>query len=210
MDDGWLTNFATEIDMWSLGCILAEMYTGYPLFSGESEEEQLACIMEIFGIPPLSVTAHAARGPLFFSHGRKPLHLTNSKGRLRVPGSKTLAQILPCTDKLFLHFVSRCLEWDPKHRLTPVEALMHPWIRRVYPRSKQLDRRLSDRATAIWESKPIPETPQPTISSRAPVVFSTQLDRFADVIAPTIKLRGGPKVNSQGPISRFKARRAST
>ena len=32
------------IDMWNLGCILAELYTGYPLFPGENEVEQLACI----------------------------------------------------------------------------------------------------------------------------------------------------------------------
>ena len=37
------------IDMWSLGCILAELYTGYPLFPGENEVEQLACIMEVRG-----------------------------------------------------------------------------------------------------------------------------------------------------------------
>ena len=40
------------IDMWSLGCILAELFTGYPLFPGENESEQLACIMEIKGAPP--------------------------------------------------------------------------------------------------------------------------------------------------------------
>lgn len=37
------------IDMWSLGCIMAELYTGYPLFPGENEVEQLACIMEVRG-----------------------------------------------------------------------------------------------------------------------------------------------------------------
>ncbi|KAF3816440.1 hypothetical protein GH733_014613 [Mirounga leonina] len=37
------------IDMWSLGCIMAELYTGYPLFPGENEAEQLACIMEVNG-----------------------------------------------------------------------------------------------------------------------------------------------------------------
>ena len=37
------------IDMWSLGCIMAELYTGYPLFPGENEAEQLACIMEVRG-----------------------------------------------------------------------------------------------------------------------------------------------------------------
>ena len=33
--------------MWSLACIIAELFTGYPLFPGENEVEQLACIMEV-------------------------------------------------------------------------------------------------------------------------------------------------------------------
>ncbi|GCC24505.1 hypothetical protein chiPu_0002906 [Chiloscyllium punctatum] len=39
--------YGLAIDMWSFGCILAELYTGHPLFPGENEIEQLACIMEI-------------------------------------------------------------------------------------------------------------------------------------------------------------------
>lgn len=43
--------YAMAVDMWSLGCIIAELYTGYPLFPGENEVDQLACIMEVtFGI----------------------------------------------------------------------------------------------------------------------------------------------------------------
>lgn len=44
-------NYHTAIDIWSLGCIMAELYSGYPLFPGENEQEQLACIMEILGPP---------------------------------------------------------------------------------------------------------------------------------------------------------------
>ncbi|XKL62978.1 hypothetical protein PGB90_005342 [Kerria lacca] len=50
-----------------VGCILAELYTGYPLFPGENEVEQLACIMEIIGLPPYEVLMRAARRKLFFS-----------------------------------------------------------------------------------------------------------------------------------------------
>lgn len=39
--------YAMAVDMWSLGCIIAELYTGYPLFPGENEVDQLACIMEV-------------------------------------------------------------------------------------------------------------------------------------------------------------------
>ncbi|KAF8768226.1 Dual specificity like protein [Argiope bruennichi] len=65
--------YGPPIDMWSLGCILAELYTGYPLFPGENEADQLACIMEIFGPPPASVLEAASRRRLFFGN-RGPAH----------------------------------------------------------------------------------------------------------------------------------------
>jgi len=105
-----------SIDMWSFGCILAELHTGmyscvgphcitvasclygfwnhfscfgkcgmycyayvsstvdcsgvlylgYPLFPGENEVEQLACIMEIFGLPPVKLLDEAQRRKIFF------------------------------------------------------------------------------------------------------------------------------------------------
>ena len=58
--------YSMAIDMWSLGCILTELYTGYPLFPGENEVEQLACIMEIFGLPDYSLLVDAQRKKLFF------------------------------------------------------------------------------------------------------------------------------------------------
>lgn len=39
--------YSMAIDMWSLGCILVELYTGFPLFPGESEVEQIACMLEV-------------------------------------------------------------------------------------------------------------------------------------------------------------------
>jgi serine/threonine protein kinase len=44
--------YTTAIDMWSFGLILIELYTGFPLFPGESEGEQLQRIMELLGLPP--------------------------------------------------------------------------------------------------------------------------------------------------------------
>lgn len=58
--------YGTPIDMWSLGCILAELYTGYPLFPGENEVEQLACLMEVLGQPPEDIITVATRRRLFF------------------------------------------------------------------------------------------------------------------------------------------------
>jgi dual specificity tyrosine-phosphorylation-regulated kinase 2/3/4 len=40
-----------SVDMWSLGCLLGELYTGFPLFAGEGEQEQIACMREVLGVP---------------------------------------------------------------------------------------------------------------------------------------------------------------
>ncbi|XP_011166721.1 uncharacterized protein LOC105200730 isoform X2 [Solenopsis invicta] len=120
--------YGTPIDMWSLGCILAELYTGYPLFPGEDEIEQLACIMEVLGLPPEHIINHATRRRLFFDQKGSPRCVTNSKGKKRWAGSKNLSMALRCTDMLFVNFVSRCLEWDPKKRMTPDEAMRHEWL----------------------------------------------------------------------------------
>lgn len=92
------------------GCILAELYTGYPLFPGENEVEQLACIMEVLGVPPDDLINTATRKRLFFDSRCSPRCVTNSKGRKRKPGSKSLAQALRCSDPTFNDFISKCLE----------------------------------------------------------------------------------------------------
>ncbi|KAG2174056.1 hypothetical protein INT44_000170 [Umbelopsis vinacea] len=120
--------YNTAIDMWSLGCILAELFTGYPLFPGENEQEQLSCIMEIQGVPSKYLVEKSTRKKLFFDSYGNPRIVPNSKGKKRRPGSRTLAQALKCSDELFLDFVSRCLEWDPDKRLNPEQGLAHPWI----------------------------------------------------------------------------------
>ncbi len=60
--------YSTQIDMWSFGCILAELYTGFPLFPGENETEQLAYIMEIKGVPSPDVLDKSSRKKLFFDN----------------------------------------------------------------------------------------------------------------------------------------------
>lgn len=59
-------NYHMAIDMWSLGCILAELYTGFPIFPGENEQEQLSCIMEVLGVPDKEFVNRSSRKRLFF------------------------------------------------------------------------------------------------------------------------------------------------
>lgn len=121
-------SYGMPIDMWSLGCILAELYTGYPIFPGENEQEQLACIMEVFGPPEKHLIEKSTRKKLFFDSLGKPRLTVSSKGRRRRPSSKDLRQALKCDNEPFLDFVARCLRWDPARRLTPTDALNHEFI----------------------------------------------------------------------------------
>jgi dual specificity tyrosine-phosphorylation-regulated kinase 2/3/4 len=131
-------NYGMAIDMWSVGCILAELYSGYPLFPGENEQEQLACIMEIMDIPAMELIEKSARRKLFFDSLGKPRIVANAKGKKRYPNTKTLEYVLQHkrtssigsdTFDLFVDFLHQCLQWDPEHRITPDQAFQHPWIK---------------------------------------------------------------------------------
>ena len=120
--------YGTPIDMWSFGCILAELYTGYPIFPGENEQEQLLCIMEICGRPPTKLIEASTRKKLFFENNNEPRIVPNSRGRKRMPGTRNISSALKCNDPLFVEFLEGCLRWDTKQRFTPSQALKHPWI----------------------------------------------------------------------------------
>ena len=139
------------IDMWSLGCILAELLTGFPLLPGEDEADQLACIMELLGMPPQKLLEQSKRAKNFINSKGYPRYCTASvlpdgstvlsSGLSRLgksrgpPGSKELRRALKgCDDHLFLDFIQRCLAWDPEERMSPNTALRHAWLRRRLPK----------------------------------------------------------------------------
>lgn len=47
---------------------------------------------------------------------------------MRNPGSKSLWSVLRCQDPVFVDFLEKCLRWDPAERLTPEQAMAHPWM----------------------------------------------------------------------------------
>lgn len=145
------SEYGLGIDMWSFGCILAELYTGYPIFPGENEQEQLACIMEIFGPPPRDIIEKSTRRKLFFDSTLKPRVTVSSKGRRRRPSSKTLSQSLKCEDEAFLDFIAQCLRWDPERRLRPDQAVSHPFIT-----NESMRRPVEDRKARIRSSAAVP------------------------------------------------------
>ena len=80
--------YGMGIDMWSFGLILVEVFTGYPLFPGQDESEQLACIMEVFGPPPLHMRENCKRRTQFFDSNLQPMIRPNPQGHYRYPSSR--------------------------------------------------------------------------------------------------------------------------
>jgi len=114
--------YTTAIDMWSLGCIMAELYIGYPIFPGESENDQMSRIMEMRDVPPPEVLKNAERKKKFFNNKDKklePIMLKNSRGKLRKPNGKPLDYVIGDEDPDFTDFCCKCLDWNPETRLTP-------------------------------------------------------------------------------------------
>jgi len=163
------------IDMWSFGCILAELYTGYPIFPGENEVEQLACIMEVQGLPPRSMIEQASRKKMFFDSTGVPRIVANARGKKRRPGSKDLATALRCNDAAFVSFLDGCLQWDKNQRFTPDQAIQHEWITEAsmpassaaYGRTPELLSRGGDGTSGSQSARGVPVAKKPLPASKA-------------------------------------------
>lgn len=118
--------YSTQIDMWSLGCVLAEIHTGLPLFPGDDEKDQLACIMEVCSRPPDMILTKARKRSLYFDTRGNPRPLKNKKC---IVGAKKLYQVVKTRNHDFLNFIQQCLHWDANMRMTAWQGLNHEWIK---------------------------------------------------------------------------------
>ena len=91
--------------MWSFGCIISELFTGVPIFPGESNVDQIQYIMEYIGVPPLEIINLARKKSMFFNSSGEPLLVPNSKGKIRIPLTKKFEKFLSHSSDEFIDLV---------------------------------------------------------------------------------------------------------
>ncbi|QOU19562.1 negative regulator of the PHO system [Brettanomyces bruxellensis] len=108
-------NYTTSIDMWSAGCILAEMFSGKPLFTGSSNEDQLKKIFRIMGTPNERTWPGVSSYP-------------NYKPDFSVFIPQDLRILIPSIEPGALDLVQRLLQMRPEMRISARQALNHEWL----------------------------------------------------------------------------------
>ncbi|KKF93985.1 Mitogen-activated protein kinase hog1 [Ceratocystis platani] len=103
--------YDVAVDIWSVGCILAEMITGSPLFPGKDHVNQFSIITELIGNPPEYIIGGIT------SENSLPAHEPVS--------FKTK---FPTATPEAIDLLERFLVFDPRRRLTAADALRHPYL----------------------------------------------------------------------------------
>ena len=83
-----------------MGCIIAELFTGEPLFPGNSEQELLEYMMETLGVPPDDFISRSRKRDYYFDTDFSPFLIEDPNlGILRIPDARPLSEAVPTTDK---------------------------------------------------------------------------------------------------------------
>ncbi|KAI9366803.1 kinase-like domain-containing protein [Zopfochytrium polystomum] len=152
--------YTVAIDMWSLGCILVELFCGAPLFCGQSEHDQMFHICDMLGLPPtdfldkgqpqkVSKIFTRTRSASNSEVGqyrlipskesrtgeedarRQPTASIQGSSLVSYPASVRHSNSSDWVDfTSFVDLVEKMLVFEPSARITPDEALRHPFILR--------------------------------------------------------------------------------
>lgn len=119
-----------KIDIWSLGCILSELYTGEVLFPNESMPIILARMIGIIGPIDMEMLASGQETQKYFTDDYDLFHTNEETDQLEylIPEKSSLRRHLQCPDKKFVDFLSYLLQINPRNRPTASEALQHRWL----------------------------------------------------------------------------------
>ncbi|KAJ6721617.1 CYCLIN-DEPENDENT KINASE G-2-LIKE [Salix viminalis] len=124
--------YSTAIDMWSLGCIMAELLSKEPLFNGKTEVDQLDKIFRILGTPNETIWPGFSKLP-----GVKVNFVKHQYNLLRKKFPATSFTGSPVLSDSGFDLLNKLLTYDPEKRITAEAALNHDWFREVpLPKSK--------------------------------------------------------------------------
>ncbi|GMH27158.1 hypothetical protein Nepgr_029001 [Nepenthes gracilis] len=126
--------YGPKIDIWSLGCILAELCSGEVLFPNDAVVLLLARMIGLFGPIDLEMLLRGNETYKYFTREYDLFHIHEDTNQVEyiVPESSSLEHQLPVSDVEFIGFLKYLLQLNPRRRPTAKEALTHPWLSQLY------------------------------------------------------------------------------
>lgn len=112
--------YSTPVDIWSIGCIFAEMSNGRPLFPGTSESHQLSLIFRALGTPNEEIYPDIGDLPDY--------EKVAAQQSTVYPAPESLKSLCPEMDDDMLDLLTRMMHYDPSKRITCAEAMEHPFF----------------------------------------------------------------------------------
>lgn len=115
------TNYGNSIDVWSVGCVIAELLLGQPLFPGDSGVDQLVEIIKILGTPTRDEITSMNQN---YTEFRFPQIKSNEWDQVFTNRNRPTNNQL----KMAIDLIGKLLKYKPNERLTPMKALKHQFF----------------------------------------------------------------------------------
>ncbi|XP_050428328.1 dual specificity protein kinase CLK2 isoform X2 [Adelges cooleyi] len=134
---GW----AQPCDVWSIGCIIFELYLGITLFQTHDNREHLAMMERILGSIPHKMARRSKTK--YFYHGKLDWDQSSSAGRYVRENCKPLKRYMSSEEedhRLLFDLISELLNYDPAKRMTMEEALEHKFFYKLPPHQRLHDK----------------------------------------------------------------------
>ncbi|KAI6649104.1 Mitogen-activated protein kinase 8-like isoform X3 [Oopsacas minuta] len=125
-------DYDTTVDMWSVGCILAELISDRVLFRGTDEIDQLHKIVSVLGTPDNTLISQlSANTQEFFKLYKDDYQKSSIKDTFPDSAFKAEPDNTDMNDKA-RDLLEKLLQYDPKKRMTTTEALQHPYFEEYF------------------------------------------------------------------------------